>query len=119
MAITMSQFVYIHNLKRALYIGVAVLQAIIGAANPNPGNGFSGAALFVLASTGTDITSMPSLRNLTDINGTTILQDLAVYNLTNGLQVFFTQAITFEPQHNHSSATAAFLVSLAIAMEKT
>lgn len=64
-----------------------MLQAIIGAANPNPGNGFAGAALFVLASTGTDIAAMPSLKNLTDINGTTILQDLAITNLTNGLQV--------------------------------
>lgn len=64
------------------------LQAIIGAANPNPGNGFAGSALFVLASTGTDIAAMPSLKNLTDINGTTILQDLAITNLTNGLQVY-------------------------------
>ena len=71
-----------------------LVQAIIGAANPNPGNGFAGAALFVLASTGTDIAAMPSLKNLTDINGTTILQDLAITNLTNGLQVALAQTFS-------------------------
>ena len=64
-----------------------LLQAVIGAANPNPANGFTGAALYLAGSTGQDITSLPSLDRLTNINGTTILQDLALVNLTSGLQV--------------------------------
>ena len=64
-----------------------LLQAIIGASNPNPANGFTGAALYLLGNTGLDITSLPSLDRLTNINGTTIVQDLALVNLTSGLQV--------------------------------
>lgn len=63
------------------------LQAIIGANNPNPSNGFTGAALYVSGSTGADVDALPSLTRLTDINGTTILQDLALVNLTTGLAV--------------------------------
>jgi len=63
------------------------LQAIIGAQNPNPFNGFTGAALYILGSGGQNIESMPSLSRLRDINGTTILQNLALVNLTDGLQV--------------------------------
>lgn len=63
------------------------LQAIIGASNPNPSNGFTGAALYLSGSSGQDISSLPSLTRLTGINGTTILQDLALVNLTSGLSV--------------------------------
>lgn len=63
------------------------LQAIIGAENPIPSNGFAGAALYVSAASGLDVATLPSLKRLTDINGTTIIQDLALTNLTTGLSV--------------------------------
>ena len=68
-----------------------LLQAIIGAVNPNPSNGFSGAALYISGSTNgitgeQDVSSLSSLSRLRDINGTTIIQGTALVNLTTGLQ---------------------------------
>ncbi len=63
------------------------MQAVIGAENPVPSNGFAGSALYLSASSGLDVVTIPSLKRLTDINGTTILQDLALSDLTTGLSV--------------------------------
>ena len=58
------------------------LQGIIGAPSPNPGNAFAGSALYVAGNSVSSISSFPALARLTDIVGTTILQNLALTNLT-------------------------------------
>ena len=68
-------------------IQLCAVQAILGATNPNPGNGFAGAALFLSGASAMDITALPGLLKLTDINGTIIIQSTGLVDLSTGLQV--------------------------------